>query len=1443
MTPDNGTNLPAPTSKSSFPVPENPAADEVRPDAGHQKILDEILRSWDFFRSVAWDSVVPITVADKTRKILLWNAGAEALYGYSEAEAIGRHAELIIPEEKRGEIDRRIAEAHQGRSTTSFETVLVAKGGARIHVSVTLSPVKDRDGKTIGVCGVHKDLTERDRMEKEREAHLDRLKTLNLLTQKIGASLDPGEIFEFVVRSAAELLDVPFAHLFTIEDGMLEMRSQFGGYASVEKRGKLTVGEGATGWAASQGEPYYIEDVQKEPRWRFPERARQIGARSYLGVPLKIGEKVVGVLSLLMREIREFTSEECDLIISFANGAAIAIDKARIYQEEKRANSFLESVVGDNADAIAAADADRRLTLWNAGAETLFGYSEAEALGRDFVDLIIPLHEREEWRRETAEANRLEMIRTGRPVRLEGKRMRKDGTLVPVSITRSPLKLEGDKAVAGATIYRDLTEQKEMEKALRDSEKRFRNIFDHSNDSIFVIDPFNDEIIDANPSACRMLGYSREELLAKSVSSIHPDEMDRMLDFVQSVYKAGHGWNDELTCLTATGELLPAEISASIMAIAGKTYMVAMIRDITERKLAERAKEAHVERLKTLNLLTQRIGASLDFGETLNFIVQSATALLDVPFTGVFLRQDDLLELRASFGDLFSGRGKIVYRLGEGLTGWVAEKGEICSIREVRKDLRLKHSDLAREKGLGSYLGIPLKSGEKVVGVLYCVTHTIRDFTTDELDLFASFANGAAIAIEKARLYEEEKRASNFFESVVGDNADAIIAVNLARRITLWNSGAEAIYGYTRSEALGRPVSMLYSPAMRDAQIRRVGGIFNRASSESFEAQFVRKDGSEVPVSVTISPVKDHNGEVIGLCGVQKDLSYRKRLEKERASYVERLETLTQLTQKIGASLDLGETLDFVVHSAAELLDVPFTSLFIVEDGTLEVRAQHGGNISAEERGRMNIGEGVIGWTAATGKRYHVEDVLLEPRWRHPEQARRSGIGSFLGVPLKSGERVVGVLGFMAKGFRKFTPAELSLCDSFANGAAIAIEKVRRYEEVQDLQFQSENRTFEVLESMVDGFVTIGEKGIIESFNPAAERIFGYTAEEVIGRNVSTLMPNPFARDHDRFVDNYLRTGDAKVIGTGREVFGRRKDGSTFPLYLAVSEFIRGGRRMFNGIVRDITEPMQVREKLREAKEKAEGADRAKSDFLSNVSHEIRSALNTIVGYSDLLLMRPMDEALSLNIERIKEAGEFITRLIEDLIAFDRIEAGKINLELQLVSINDLLGAVTHARRLALPKGFSIQFNLDPSSGVILLDSVRINQVLTNLLDNAIKYSPDGGTIQVRTIAHPGEVWVSIGDEGMGMTPEETKVIFDRFHQLESGRAHRAGGLGIGLSLVRELVALHGGRIWVEGKKGRGSTFFFALPRGKSGVPGHENGAAAIPGREKAVEEGGSQSP
>jgi len=240
-----------------------------------------------------------------------------------------------------------------------------------------------------------------------------------------------------------------------------------------------------------------------------------------------------------------------------------------------------------------------------------------------------------------------------------------------------------------------------------------------------------------------------------------------------------------------------------------------------------------------------------------------------------------------------------------------------------------------------------------------------------------------------------------------------------------------------------------------------------------------------------------------------------------------------------------------------------------------------------------------------------------------------------------------------------------------------------------------------------------------------------------------------------------------------------------------------------------------VQERTRElqvARDRAEEANRAKSEFLSNMNHELRSPLNAIIGFSDVVLLNSKDpETVSL-VGKVKDAGKYLARLIEDLLDLDRIEVGGVRLDLQEVQINRLVASTVETQLSQLPKGFSLECTLDPACGAAVCDPTRIRQVLQNLLDNAVKYSPEGGTVRIRTWVEAGEVRVSVQDEGMGIAPEHQKVIFERFRQLESGHRRRAGGLGIGLSLAQRLLALHGGRIWVESRVGGGSVFTFALP-------------------------------
>jgi two-component system, OmpR family, sensor histidine kinase VicK len=362
---------------------------------------------------------------------------------------------------------------------------------------------------------------------------------------------------------------------------------------------------------------------------------------------------------------------------------------------------------------------------------------------------------------------------------------------------------------------------------------------------------------------------------------------------------------------------------------------------------------------------------------------------------------------------------------------------------------------------------------------------------------------------------------------------------------------------------------------------------------------------------------------------------------------------------------------------------------------------------------------------------------------------------------------------------------------------------------------ESEAKARAVLETAVDGIITIDEGGVIESFNPAAERIFGYQANEIVGHKINDLMPPPDREQHDEYIRNYVETGERKIIGIGREVIGRRKDGSTFPMDLSISEVHLGNQRIFTGLVRDITDRKEAESRLermyeesRNSAQELEIALAAKDEFLGLMSHELRTPITTILGNAEILAMR--GEVLDAEARRtasadIAEEAARLNTLITDLLTLARLERGK--LEPEPLALGRLISQIIeeHSRKSAAPVDYR-----DFSEGAIVLgDENLIGQVMRNYLTNAEKYSPPGSRIKVVVERGDGEARVRVLDRGMGIDAAESERLFEPFYR--SAEAQSIGGLGIGLAVCRRLIEAVGGELWAAPRDGGGSEFGFSL--------------------------------
>jgi PAS domain S-box-containing protein len=381
-----------------------------------------------------------------------------------------------------------------------------------------------------------------------------------------------------------------------------------------------------------------------------------------------------------------------------------------------------------------------------------------------------------------------------------------------------------------------------------------------------------------------------------------------------------------------------------------------------------------------------------------------------------------------------------------------------------------------------------------------------------------------------------------------------------------------------------------------------------------------------------------------------------------------------------------------------------------------------------------------------------------------------------------------------------------------------------------------------VLDNAADGIITTNEQYVIESFNPAAERIFGYRAAEVIGQNIELLIPETAqiqAADplfSDRRPHEHVRvTGGQEVEGVGR-----RKDGALFPLELSISHMHLGEQQYFIGIVRDITERKRAAEELALARDQALEASRAKSVFLANMSHELRTPLNAIIGYSEMLQEEAEDlgqDEFVPDLQKINSAGKHLLSLISDILDLSKIEAGRMDLYLENFDLATMINdVVTTIQPLIQKNKNTLVVESSEPLGSMYADLTKVRQIIFNLLSNASKFTERGQitlTVErMKPLTGTGEedhdfilhhlppavqggssfILFKVSDTGIGMTPEQLDKLFQEFSQADASTTRKYGGTGLGLAISRHFCQMMGGNILVESKVGHGSTFTIRLP-------------------------------
>jgi PAS domain S-box-containing protein len=764
-----------------------------------------------------------------------------------------------------------------------------------------------------------------------------------------------------------------------------------------------------------------------------------------------------------------------------------------------------------------------------------------------------------------------------------------------------------------------------------------------------------------NKGAEHIFGYTAEEAVGQPVTIlIPPDHLDEEPDILARLRAGERIEHYETVRVRKDGTLVDISLTVSpIRSPNGRIIGASKIaRDITERRLAEAAFSAQAEVIKQA-------------------------------YDAIFLRDS------ANAITLWNKGAEMTY-------GYTQEEALGRSPHELLKtEPPIPLEDIYQSmRGDGYWEGElkhTRKDGEQLV------VETRWATVLDERGKVSFILEITRDVTERKRAEEKLLQAA----AIVENSDDAIISKDLNGIILSWNPGAERIYGYSAAEVVGKSITMLIPPDRPDEEPHILEQIRRGMRVDHYETVRVRKDGTIIDVSLTVSPVKDAQGRIIGASKIARDITARKRADEQLSEQAEIIETVNRLGQTLAGELDIHNLVQAVTDAATEISNAHFGSFFynVLDEagGSYMLYTLSGVPREAFAHFPMPRATDLFGPTFRGEDAILIADVKKDPRYgkNSPYYGMPEGhlpVTSYLAVPIvsRSGE-VYGGLFFGHPEAGVFTERSARIIEGLAAQAAVAMDNARLFDAAKRARAEAETAAAE------------------------KERLY------------------------------------------------------------------------------------------RQAQE----SSRLKDEFLATISHELRTPLTAILGWAHMLRAGQINgESTAKALETIERNARAQGQLIDDLLDVSRIITGKLRIDVRPVDPNSFIeSAIEAVQPAAEAKGVRVQKIMDTGAVSVGGDPVRLQQVVWNLLSNAIKFTPRGGRVQVRLERVNSHVEIVVSDTGAGIAPEFLPHVFDRFRQADQRTTRQHGGMGLGLSIVRHLVELHGGSVRAESPGlGEGSTFTVLLP-------------------------------
>ena len=1094
-------------------------------------------------------------------------------------------------------------------------------------------------------------------------------------------------------------------------------------------------------------------------------------------------------------------------------------------RRDAEANNRLSAeIVKSSNDAVITKTLGGIITSWNPGAERIFGYTAREAIGHP-VQMFIPPECADE------EKNILARIESGETVeQFETVRLRKDGRRANVSVTVSPLREKGGQ-IAGATkILRDITQRKKAEEAHRTSEGRYRALFENAPDGILVADP-ESTCLEANASICRMLGYTSEELIGMRATDIVAPSDFEQIGAPLTAINVTHHYHREWQFRRKDNSFFVGELIAASMPDGN---LVAMIRDITERKHAER-------RLEMRNTVSQILADATSVAEATPGIIRAIceAEIWDVGTIWEIDAASEVLRCQEVWyrGD-FPGaamaeqtRG-LSFAMGHGLPGRVWAAGEMRVIPDLALDEGYLRGGVAYRAGLHSALAFPILVDKKVIGVIDLAAREIRQPDSELAKMLLAIGRQVGQFVDRGLAEEALREGEERFRTMANSIPQLAWIAHPDGFIYWYNERWYEYTGTTAEQMEGWGWQTVLAPEALPEVLKRWGRAI--AANQPVEMEFPLRaaDGTFRTFLTRVFPLKDAEGRVLHWFGTNTDVDELKRMEGSlRASQM-----------RLNSTLAAGSIGTWTWDIPNDCLSADeFTARMFSIDPDVAAKG-----LPAEvylravmKEDRQVVADGLSRAIQSCGKydiEYRVRPRDGKLRWL---QARGRVEGDQAGAALNFHGTVLDITE------RKQTDQALRESEEHFRFLNNLFEATQTLADAEQIMATTARMLGEHLHVSRCAYADVEQGGeqftILHDYTDGCASTVGSYQLSLFGtRSGATLRLGRTLIIRDVHAELLPSEGLAlfRAIGIAAIITCPllKKDGSLSAMMAVHQTTARDWTLAEITIVKDVAQRcwstierrgaeenirnlnVELEQRVVERTAQLEAANRAKSMFLSTMSHEIRTPMNAILGYSQLMLRDSLlGTDAKANLRIINRSGEHLLTLINDVLDMAKIEAGRTELNpttFRLAGLVDDVAGMSRLRANAKALGFQVFFDRG-SELYVVADEGKIRQVLINLLANAVKFTQQGEislhiTLEQRKDNRP---WLAarVEDTGPGISDQDQEKLFDPFSRAGLG-INSQEGTGLGLAIARRHARLMGGDVTVGSRPGTGSIFRFEIP-------------------------------